>query len=58
MSKRFGRTWHINYKGWRICHDPLGRLACYRIPGETLEWCYFGSTLAEIKAEIDRRENQ
>ena len=50
-------AWHINYKGWRIAHDPLGVLACYRLGYDTpLVWCYFGRTLAEIKAEIDRRE--
>jgi hypothetical protein len=50
-------AWHINYKGWRIAHDPLGVLACYRLGYDTpLLWSYFGGTLAEIKAEIDRRE--
>ena len=55
MSKR---VWHINYKGWEICHDPMGKLACRKMDGDLWEWCYFGSTVAEIKAEIDRRENQ
>ena len=50
MSKR---TWHINYKGWRICHDPLGHLACYPIESEMLCWFYFGGTVAEIKRAID-----
>lgn len=50
------RTWHINYKGWRITHDGYGKLACYRLEGDTLKWCYFGNTVADIKAEIDRRE--
>ena len=50
------KVWHINYNGWRITHDPYGNLACYRIAGDVLEWCYFGDTLAEIKEEIDRRE--
>lgn len=49
-------TWHINYRGWRICHDPLGAIACYRLGEGPLEWCYFGRTVAEIKSEIDRRE--
>ena len=50
------REWKIYYKGWVIKHDPLGKVACYRVAGYALEWCYFGSTVAEIKAEIDRRE--
>ena len=50
------KTWHINYNGWRICHDPAGKLACYKLDGDTLEWCYFGDTLEDIKREIDKRE--
>ena len=50
------KRWHINYKGWRITHDPLGKLACYWIEGGTLNWCYFGNSINSIKAEIDRRE--
>ncbi len=49
------RAWHINYKGWRIRHDPLGKLACYYTESNLWEWCYFGDTLADIKQEIDRR---
>lgn len=53
-----GRAWHIDYKGWRICHDPLGKLACYYLKGDGIWWCYFGDTLDDIKAEITRREHQ
>lgn len=49
------REWKVYYKDWVIKHDPLGQLACYYRPGDTLVWCYFGGTVAEIKAEIDRR---
>ena len=50
------RAWGINYKGWRITHDPYGTLACYRLAGEGLEWCYFGCSVDVIKLAIDRRE--
>ena len=50
------RRWHINYKGWCITKDPYGTLACYRIEGSRLKWCYFGSSIDTIKLEIDRRE--
>lgn len=50
------KVWHINYMGWRICHDPCGKLACYRLDGKNLEWCYFGDKLRDIKAEIYCRE--
>lgn len=50
------RRWAINYKGWCITHDPYGTLACYRLDGDTLEWCYFGCSVDVIKFMIDRRE--
>lgn len=50
-------TWKRYYRGWVIKHDPLGKLACYRIATPMLEWCYFGNTVQKIKEEIDRREN-
>ena len=50
------REWKIYYKGWVIKHDPYGALACYRLAGDDLEWCYFGSSVDVIKMEIDRRE--
>ena len=53
---RKGQPWRITYRGWRITHDPLGRLACYRLSGRELYWCYPGITVAAIKAAIDRRE--
>lgn len=50
-----GREWKIYCRDWVIKRDPFGKLACYYLPGDMLEWCYFGGTVAEIKAEIDRR---
>ena len=54
---RRGHPWMITYKGWRITHDPLGHLACYRLAGRELYWCYPASTVEGIKNEIDRRED-
>lgn len=51
-----GKRWGIKYKGWLITHDPYGTLACYRLEGDALEWCYFGCSVDVIKMEIDRRE--
>ena len=50
------KAWKIRYKGWVITHDPYGELACYRDDGTSLVWCYFGSSVAVIKQEIDNRE--
>ena len=49
------RKWKIYYHGWVITHDPLGTLACYWDGDNTLNWCYFGTTLAAIKRMIDER---
>ena len=54
---RRGQPWRITYRGWRITHDPLGRLACYRLSGRELRWCYFGNSLFLIKHNIDQRED-
>ena len=54
---RKGHPWRITYRGWRITHDPLGCLACYRLAGKEIRWCYFGCSVDVIKMEIDRREN-
>ena len=50
------KKWKTFYKGWCITHDPYGTLACYRMDGNTLEWCYFGCSVDVIKMAIDRRE--
>ena len=50
------KNWKVRYNGWIITHDPMGKLACYREGGNVLEWCYFGSTMDEIKSKIDERE--
>lgn len=53
---RRGQPWRITYRGWRITHDPLGHLACYRLGPEPLRWCYFGCTVDVIKLGINQRE--
>lgn len=50
------KNWKVRYNGWIITHDPMGKLACYREEGNTLEWCYFDNTMEEIKRKIDERE--
>lgn len=50
------RRWSIKYKGWIITHDPYGTLACYRLEGEELRWCYLGCSVDVIKRRIDERE--
>ena len=49
------RKWKIVYNDWIITHDPNGILACYCTLTDSLEWCYFGDTLEEIKFAIDER---
>ena len=50
------KVWRRYYKGWVITHDAYGALCCYWLDGPELRYCYFGSSMDIIKAEIDRRE--
>ena len=54
--KNKNRRWSIKYRGWLITHDPYGTLACYRLDGSPLRWCYFGCSVDVIKRRIDERE--
>lgn len=54
---RKGQPWRTTYRGWRITHDPLGHLACYRLGQEPIRWCYFGNCMFLIKLNIDQRED-